>query len=1195
MPSPAGREKSGAIDPSAIWVIVFPSDYCAWFATASGILCKVVPSNPVMCIRRHNRGAAGSSTTELNIERVHKMRFGSARRRLGSLPSSCAQTAPPLRSPLFSRPRRRRRRRWLLGSLLGLLAVPLVLLGLLQSGLFAPIIEREAVNSLADLLPESLEAKIEGAEFGVKGLDGIGVSLEKLVLTDKQSGKLVFSTNAMRLGVRAISALRGKPQVRSLSLSGVEIRLPGPIGNTEGIPAISEIHTALGLLFDSTNRLFEQTTVNGSPVGIEISEMRLTGPGVPTGEILVKKAEILARPRQRALNAEISFRGEDIQVLAILSRDSPNDISVSLKADGVPLPIGALRTLFSAVEEDHSPGLTHPPVLASVAFIARRMPGDVPDELTFEIDPGTVPLKLDEGDFVDLSGRLKFSWMPESRVLSLLESPVRFGRSSGVLSGGIRDVSDSGIAGDTRDFQFEILLNDAISNPLDSPEPPVRFAARSVGTIAPEEGKAEISRIEIKSSAGYAEGVGTLDFTTAVPSAIFALSVSDFDLAGVKQFWPGSVARAARRWVLSNLAGGRVVEGDFLIAEPLRRRVEGSDEKLKGDTEVSLRVEGVRFDVAGDIPPVRDANGRVEFKDGETVILLESGTAYLPSGRTADASDGRLVIHPKDENGLVFADMDVKVAGTADALGELISYRPINARELRDYRPEELSGEADARVQMRFALNRREGAPPPDWTVTLDVRNAALSTPFEGRMLSEMSGRIEIDRRRADIDVSGKIDGFPAEISMIMPFGGAQIEASRDILLKLTDTDRQEIAPGLGDIVKGLTVLNVKSGGDDGHVSIDADLKDAALFLPWIGWTKGTGVQAEASFDLVSNDGETRISDFSLDGGSFSARGDITTGPSGVKSARFAKVSLNPTDDISVSVNRKGGRLEISISGTSFDARALIRHIRKELSAKGSGKGTPVDLTAKIAEVQGFGDESLRNLEVVMRHDGTAVTELTASAISAAGFPVNFSLRGARGDRTVRLEALDGGEVLRFLDIYGQIRGGVLTLALSGNGSDRLSGTVDLNDFRVFDEPRLNALVSTKAGESASINEAIGKEIDTREIRFEKASATVSLAPSILEIENAIIRGPEVGATFRGTVYDENEQMRIAGTFMPAYAINSLLSNVPIVGLVLGNGSDRALIGVTFLLAGDAKKPKITVNPLSLIAPGVFRSIFEFR
>ena len=42
-----------------------------------------------------------------------------------------------------------------------------------------------------------------------------------------------------------------------------------------------------------------------------------------------------------------------------------------------------------------------------------------------------------------------------------------------------------------------------------------------------------------------------------------------------------------------------------------------------------------------------------------------------------------------------------------------------------------------------------------------------------------------------------------------------------------------------------------------------------------------------------------------------------------------------------------------------------------------------------------------------------------------------------------------------------------------------------------------------------------------------------------------------------------------------------------------GNGRD--LIGVTYRLRGNANKPVLDVNPQSAIAPGIFRSIFEYR
>ena len=73
------------------------------------------------------------------------------------------------------------------------------------------------------------------------------------------------------------------------------------------------------------------------------------------------------------------------------------------------------------------------------------------------------------------------------------------------------------------------------------------------------------------------------------------------------------------------------------------------------------------------------------------------------------------------------------------------------------------------------------------------------------------------------------------------------------------------------------------------------------------------------------------------------------------------------------------------------------------------------------------------------------------------------------------------------------------------------------------------------------------------------------------------------------------ERIDLTGTFMPAYGLNRLFGELPVIGAILGNGRDRGLLGITFKLTGETSKPNLVINPLSIIAPGVFRQIFEFR
>ena len=89
----------------------------------------------------------------------------------------------------------------------------------------------------------------------------------------------------------------------------------------------------------------------------------------------------------------------------------------------------------------------------------------------------------------------------------------------------------------------------------------------------------------------------------------------------------GFPPRNARLWVLNNLFGGRVVDGNLQFQVAPGRL--GNGVPLSGDEVFGrFQIEGSRFDTAGRIPPVRDAVGVVEFHGNDVDISLSSGTVY---------------------------------------------------------------------------------------------------------------------------------------------------------------------------------------------------------------------------------------------------------------------------------------------------------------------------------------------------------------------------------------------------------------------------------------------------------------------------------------------------------------------------------------------------------------------------------------
>ncbi len=73
-----------------------------------------------------------------------------------------------------------------------------------------------------------------------------------------------------------------------------------------------------------------------------------------------------------------------------------------------------------------------------------------------------------------------------------------------------------------------------------------------------------------------------------------------------------------------------------------------------------------------------------------------------------------------------------------------------------------------------------------------------------------------------------------------------------------------------------------------------------SLNLPWVGWTKGKGIPAKATFAMRTEKGITRLDDFYIEGEGFSAVGKLTLDKGGLLSADFVNISLNQDDSFSL-------------------------------------------------------------------------------------------------------------------------------------------------------------------------------------------------------------------------------------------------------------------------------------------------------
>ena len=104
-------------------------------------------------------------------------------------------------------------------------------------------------------------------------------------------------------------------------------------------------------------------------------------------------------------------------------------------------------------------------------------------------------------------------------------------------------------------------------------------------------------------------------------------------------------------------------------------------------------------------------------------------------------------------------------------------------------------------------------------------------------------------------------------------------------------------------------------------------------------------------------------------------------------------------------------------------------------------------------------------------------------------------------------------------------------------------------------------------------------------ILFTEVDAAFRLTPKQLILSKSSAIGPSIGVSLDGYYNLAERVMDMQGVVSPIYLLNGIAS-------IIGRKGE-GLIGFSFNLKGKSDKPRILVNPLSALTPGMFREIFR--
>ncbi len=122
---------------------------------------------------------------------------------------------------------------------------------------------------------------------------------------------------------------------------------------------------------------------------------------------------------------------------------------------------------------------------------------------------------------------------------------------------------------------------------------------------------------------------------------------------------------------------------------------------------------------------------------------------------------------------------------------------------------------------------------------------------------------------------------------------------------------------------------------------------------------------------------------------------------------------------------------------------------------------------------------------------------------------------------------------------------------------------------------------------------ANAKDTHRNAIAFSGMRVEFTRMPGRVALRDGVVRGPLLGGTIDGVVDYARDDVHLRGTLVPLYGPNNLLGQLPLLGLFLG-GEKEGLVGITYEVVGKPGTPILRINPISALAPGLLRKVFEF-
>lgn len=669
------------------------------------------------------------------------------------------------------------------------------------------------------------------------------------------------------------------------------------------------------------------------------------------------------------------------------------------------------------------------------------------------------------------------------------------------------------------------------------------------------------------------------------------------DLAtnAVGQYWPPGMAKNARDWVTGHLRDGKVSAGRF--AAKLTPEMVAGTQRLPADAiKLDFAFEGLQLDYLAPMSKMTDGKGIAALDADVFTLSLESGRV----GTIASGPGNVRITGLQDRD--QFAEISSVARGSSADLLALIDQKPLGFPSKLGIKPASVGGTGEVRFRLRFPLFNNLKVDDIAVNAEADMTDLSMNGLLGRYALSQGQMKLKVDTKGLEANGLAALNGVPLQIGWREEFSArAPVTARYTLKGRIDEAQRKALGYPLAPYIDGPAEASMEieeRRGGETAIGGEFDLKDATIAIADAHLLKPAGMAATGRTQIRTRGGQPVQFDLiEIASTALSAKASAVLNNDNSWSADIVSLKAGPSDTKSDaksdSISDARGRIvfaangdsQIALSGHRYDLRPFVQAIFEDDTPPGTVKPR-MTLSLRFDEARIDDVLELRNMALTAQREPTRMEKLSLTGGFSTTGGVTLGIEPALNGRDLRLVTDNAGAMLHFLGVT-DMQGGTMTVNASYDDTQAaqpLAGKMLLKTVRAVRAPFLARLFG-----AASFS-GLGALLSGEGIMFENGEVPFVQKDGLLTIQPSRLSGSQLGITFEGNINQKNDTVSINGTAVPAFVLNTMLGKIPLLGdLLVGDG----IIGVNFAVSGAKSDPQFTINPLSAIAPGFLRRIFQ--